>query len=329
MVFQGTVLGPMLWNVFYEDSSLAIRSQSFEEIVFADDLNAFRKYNAGTPNETILADMNSCQAELHSWGKANQVVFDASKESQHILSRTNPYGDPFVLLGVQFDCKLLMTDGVRELATTCRWKLRSVLRTRKFNNGLQLVQLYKAQLLSYIEYRTAAIYHACQSSLDELDSIQNKLLEAAGMTSVDALNACRLAPLSARRDMALLGLIHRTVLGKGPGHFAAFFRADLEARQNGRGKHRLQLVEYANGHASDYTFPGSRPANYIAHSMFGLVAVYNRLPAYIVEGCGSVSSFQAALQQVLGAWANAGVWNWERAFNPRVPWHRHLLTKGL
>ena len=63
--------------------------------------------------------------------------------------------------------------------------------------------------------------------------------------------------------------------------------------------------------------------------MFGLVAVYNRLPAYIVEGCGSVSSFQAALQQVLGAWANAGVWNWERAFNPRVPWHRHLLTKGL
>jgi len=319
----------MLWNVFYEDSSLAIRSQSFEEIVFADDLNAFRKYNAGTPNETILADMNSCQAELHSWGKANQVVFDASKESQHILLRSNPYGDPFVLFGVQFDCKLLMTDGVRELATTCRWKLRSVLRTRKFNNGLQLVQLYKAQLLSYIEYRTAAIYHACQSSLDELDSIQNKLLEAAGMTSVDALNACRLAPLSARGDIALLGLIHRTVLGKGPGHFAAFFRADLEARQNGRGKHRLQLVEYANGHASDYTFPGSRPANYIAHSMFGLVAVYNRLPAYIVEGCGSVSSFQAALQQVLGAWANAGVWNWERTFSPRVPWHRHLLTKGL
>ena len=39
MVFQGTVLGPMLWNVFYEDSSLAIRSQSLEEIMFADDLN--------------------------------------------------------------------------------------------------------------------------------------------------------------------------------------------------------------------------------------------------------------------------------------------------
>ena len=221
-----------------------------------------------------------------------------------------------------------MSDAVHDLATACRWKLRSILRTRKFNNGTQLVQLYKAQLLSDIEYRTAAIYHACQSSLDELDGVQNKLLEAAGMTPVDALNACRLAPLSSRSDMALLGLIHRTVLGKGPRQSTAFFRPDLVARQNGRGMHRLQLIEYASGHASDYALPGSRPANYIAHSMFGLVAVYNRLPAYIVEGCGSVSTFQAALQQMLGAWVNAGVWNWESAFSPRVPWHRHLLTQN-
>ena len=222
-----------------------------------------------------------------------------------------------------------MTDTVHDLATTCKWKLRSILRTKKFNSGIQLVQLYKAQLLSYIEYRTAAIFHACQSALDELDGVQNKLLEAAGMTPVDALNACRLAPLSSRRDMALLGLIHRAVLGKGPRHFAAVFRADVEARQNGQGRHRLQLIEFAYGHPSDYIFPGSRPANYIAHSMLGLAAVYNRLPAYIVEGCGCVSSFQAALQQLLGAWANAGVVNWEQAFSPRVPWHRHLLERKV
>ena len=177
---------------------------------------------AGTPNEAILADMSSCQAELHSRGRANQVVFDASKESEHILSRRDPYGEPFVLLGVQFDCKLLMTDAVQELATTCKWKLRSILRTKKFNNGIQIAQLYKAQLLSYIEYRTSAIYHACQSALDELDRVQSKLLAAAGMTSVDSSNMYRLAPLSSRRDIALLGLIHRTVLGRGSTAFCYF-----------------------------------------------------------------------------------------------------------
>ena len=44
MVFQGTVWGPMLWNIFYADAATAIRSTDFTEIVFADDLNAFKKY---------------------------------------------------------------------------------------------------------------------------------------------------------------------------------------------------------------------------------------------------------------------------------------------
>ncbi len=46
IVFQGTVVGPMLWSVFYEDASRAMRSKAFIEIVFADDLNAFRKYDS-------------------------------------------------------------------------------------------------------------------------------------------------------------------------------------------------------------------------------------------------------------------------------------------
>eukprot|EP00973_Karenia_brevis_P091130 12406019-Karenia_brevis.AAC.1 len=131
----------MLWNVFYGDAATAIRSKSFVEIVFADDLNAFRVYDSKTDTESILKDLDACQQELHSWGKANQVTFDAGKESRHILSRKRPHGDSFELLGVRFDCKLLMSDSVHELASTCCWKLHAILRTQKFNTGLQLVQL--------------------------------------------------------------------------------------------------------------------------------------------------------------------------------------------
>ena len=251
------------------------------------------------------------------------MTFDPNKESKHILSRTKPFGEPFDLLGVRFDCKLLMTDTVCGLAKDCRWKLKAILRTRRFNTGIQLVTVYKAQLLSFIEYRTAAIYHACSSSLELLDHVQDKLVEAAGMTAVEVLNVCNLAPLSARRDMALLGLIHRTVLGRGPRHFAEFFRADLQAREERRDRHRLQFLEYANGHWSDFEFPGSRPAAYIANSMLGLVSVYNRLPAELVERAGCVPSFQSALQGLLKDQANAGITDWAQSFSPRIPWHRH------
>ena len=90
----------MLWNVFYADAACAIRAKECTEIVFADDLNR----TAQTTD--ILNELQDCQHELHKWGRASQVVFDATKESMHILSRTNAYGDSFVLLGVRFECKL-------------------------------------------------------------------------------------------------------------------------------------------------------------------------------------------------------------------------------
>ena len=68
-----------------------------------------------------------------------------------------------------------MTATVEELAKTGRWKPKAILGTRRFNTGEGLVSPYKAQLLSFIEYRTAAIYH---------DGIQNKILSLAGMSKL-------------------------------------------------------------------------------------------------------------------------------------------------
>ena len=104
-----------------------------------------------------------------------------------------------------------------------------------------------------------------------------------------------LAPLAARRDIAMLGLIHRAMLGRGPAQFREFSQPDIDARKEGRGKHRLQLAPLQN-HISDFVLPGSRPADYTEYSAYGLVRVYNILPAYIVEGSPCVRSFQNTLQ---------------------------------
>ncbi len=47
-MLHGTAWGPMLWSVFYEDVSKAIQSKAFTEIVIADDLNSFQKYDSDT-----------------------------------------------------------------------------------------------------------------------------------------------------------------------------------------------------------------------------------------------------------------------------------------
>ena len=53
-------------------------------------------------------------------------------------------------------------------------------------------------------------------------------------------------------------------------------------------KHRLQYIEFKDGHWSDYALPNSRPADYIAYSMLGRVTIHNNLPAAIVEAAACV-----------------------------------------
>ena len=67
---------------------------------------------------------------LHEWGAANSVTFEASKESFHILSHTQAYGESFRLLGVTFDVQLYMGEAVHECTVEAHWRLSALLRSR-------------------------------------------------------------------------------------------------------------------------------------------------------------------------------------------------------
>ena len=160
MVYQGTVWGPALWNIFFQDASQAIRLLNFLELVYADDLNALKAYPASTSTPAILSDLRECQSTLHSWGQANSVLFDAGKEHHHILSHRNPHEESFKLLGVAFDCQLRMHVAIDDCAAACHARTMCLLRARRFHSLEEMVLLYKSHILSYAEYRTPAIAHA-------------------------------------------------------------------------------------------------------------------------------------------------------------------------
>ena len=106
---------------------------------------------------------------MHQWGAANKVVFDSGKESVHVLSHSKPEGESFKVLGVQWDLKLLMHDELTSLVGKAKWKVVQLLRSRRFFSVAQLVLLYKSHVLGFVEYRTAAVYHASPSVLFPLD----------------------------------------------------------------------------------------------------------------------------------------------------------------
>jgi hypothetical protein len=294
MVFQGTVLGPPLWNIFYEDAKVVVNELFFEESVYADDLNAYRIFPGVTPNDKILASLKACQQELHDWGDANQVQFDSGKEGLRIIAGKEAQGDDFKILGVEFDVSLSMERAVNELVLQANWKLIMIIRTRRFYTDGELVLLYKSHLLSFLEYRTPAIYHVTRDILVKLDRVQSKFLEDAGIDEAAALMHFNLAPLTSRRDIAMLGVLHRRVIGKGAPHFKKHF--ELEAGRRLRDPRT--------------TMKGPL----VIRSIFGLVAVYNMIPE-MVRQATTVKQFQAELQGLLKKSLNDGRDNWKNHFH--------------
>ena len=79
-------------------------------------------------------------------------------------------------------------------------------------------------------------------------------------------------------------------------------------------RHGKQLVESRSADQLDV----------LSRSGHGLVAVYNLLPADVVE-LGSVSAFQAVLQFIIKDRASHGVAGWARMFSPRERISQHPL----
>ena len=226
------------------------------------------------------------------------MTFDPSKESMHILSRMNPHGRDFRILGVSYDCRLVMDSAVRDLAAKARWKILMLLRSKHAFDAISLVVQYKQQVLSFTEYRTSAIYHATTTVLVLLDKLQDYFLKELGITREVALIDHCLAPLAMRRDIALLGLLHRAAIGEGPPQFREHFK-----RQQGS----LQLVDI---------LANAQPTLLMKRSIWGLVGVYNTLGGSLQ--CATVKDFQKHLQDRTRRVVEKQLWpGWCSFYSPR------------
>ena len=159
--------------------------------------------------------------------------------------------------------------------------------------------------MSYIESSVPGYYHAASTTLHTLDRIQDRLCRVLSLSPEVVLERYRLAPLKSRRDMALMGLLHRVVLSDVSRQLAELFpfatsgplefvRTRLQIR-----RHNKQLIAPPFGTET------------LRRSLFGLVRIYNLLP----QSVESVKEFQSTLQGALRHAASLGIPNWDSLFS--------------
>ena len=318
-VFQGTVLGPCLWNIFFADIQYPVRQSGAEEAVFADDMNAFREFDNSVTNHVVMETMRQCQAAVHNWGIRNQAVFEPTKEQLAVLHHIQGDGLDFKLLGVTFDAKLNVNAAVDSILREAGPKLKALLRTSHYYDHKAMMKSYKAHVLCLLEGANSAVYHASSSTLERLENLQRSFLRHLSLTESEAFLVHNLAPLSLRRDIGMLGLLFKCINGLAHPGLCDLFRLSgpLQYVHNTRtatARHDLQIDDVINsGHI-----------NMFRHSLYGLVRVWNLLPSDIVHAA-SVSCFQSALTALAKRLCKHGSAHWRCRFSPRSTHHVLML----
>jgi len=304
MVFQGTVLGPTLWNGFFADVAVHVPTGKQQVNLFADDLTGSTHVPARSSNALLMQELQEMQTRTHEWGARNQVTFDPSKEYFLIIHPKFASGNDFKMLGTLIDPKLSMQPCIEAILQKARPKIRAILRLRHIYSISGLIGQYKTHIWGISEYSNGAIILASASQLKRLDKMQRWFLYCLGITDVEAFLDYNFAPPSLRRRISLLGLLHKRTLGLcHPMLYTLLPPAQALAGQALH--HDRPLLSYL----SDV-----RENNRLyERSLWQYVLLYNRIPQRIVD-LPQVATFQSMLIHLTKERAKQGDPTWRGAY---------------
>ena len=310
MVFQGTVLGPPLWNTFFADVSVPASSGGGQAAKFADDLNVFQFFDKQTPPDTVVEELASCRTRVHTWGRANRVTSDPAKEHLVVLHPSEFDGEPFKLLGLMIDLDLRMHTAIDQLLSKIRPKSTAILRTRGYYSAGDLLNQYKTHVWCLVEMHCGGYFHAATTLLDKVDQVQRSFLHKLEVSESSAFLDFNFAPTVLRRSIGILGLLHKRVLGQCHRSFDQLLPWYSQHFDTPRGfGHDKQLY----GHWLE----ADQHRALFGRSIFAMIDIYNDLSQSVVDA-KSVSSFQSLLTDMAKDRCRQETPRWEFSFCRRT-----------
>ena len=183
---QGSVLGPILWNIFFNDLLHSHPAAS----AYADDCTLSRSYTRDEA-ATVIDDTNRQLGDILAWGDRWQVKFAAEKTQAIVISRSKEdarrmegrlkFGndtltvqDSVNILGVEVDSQLSFARHLESVARKASLRVTLLRRVQHLLDADGLLTLYKAQVRPIMEYCPLAWMSSAQGHLSLLDKVQRR-----------------------------------------------------------------------------------------------------------------------------------------------------------
>lgn len=232
---QGSVLGPLLFNIFVNDIGCDLDAD-VHYLLYADDLKLYSRINSYDDCLRLQSSLD----RIFDWCVTNNLCLNVDKcyvVSYSLLQDTAKYNytvgnstlsRPQTVrdLGVIFDHKLSFVDHIdRTVASAYRFLGFIIRNSHDFQNSETLILLYNAYVRSRLEYASIVWEPCYEVHIDHIERVQRRFLKFLSFKSTGVypyigfphdvlLRLHNSHSLQARRQFKLLSFLHGLLEGR-------------------------------------------------------------------------------------------------------------------
>ena len=238
---QGSVLGPVLFNIYIRSLYNTAHDQNFLIHGYADDHQLYKSFEAKEEHVVLVNDVPKCFQEINQWMKAHYLQLNPGKTEILV------FGTPSVLheltikgvfinsetcvrlspvaknLGFRLDSQLSFKEQIKQLKSSCYLKLRDLAKMKSFLTTKQMNTLVQAVIISCLDYCNSLYYGCSNAVMTQLQNIQNRACRLVfGLKKKDSvqdkLKELHWLKVRERIEFKLCLLAFKAVNGIGPSY---------------------------------------------------------------------------------------------------------------